>query len=68
MLLGLLLAFFVGGVNDGTRTRVLLPIIPFLMVQGALLVDSLVLALQKAKVQGRMQSTQNMMKNGNKMK
>ena len=37
MLLGLILAFFMGGVNDGTRNRVLLPIIPFLMVQVALL-------------------------------
>ncbi|WP_227625738.1 hypothetical protein [Geofilum rubicundum] len=55
MLLGLLLAFFVGGVNDGTRNRVLLPIIPFVMVQGTLLVDSLVLAMQKTLVQSRMQ-------------
>jgi len=68
MLLGLLLAFFVGGVNDGTRNRVLLPIIPFVMVQVALLVDSLVLALQKTLVQSRMQSNGVMMKNENEMK
>jgi len=64
MLLGFLLAFFVGGVNDGTRNRVLLPIITFVMVQVALLVDSLVLTLQKAIIQRRMQSPEVVTKNG----
>lgn len=68
MLLGLLLAFFVGGVIDGTYPRVLLPIFPFVMAEIFLLTDSLIEGMQQAFTRSKIQSNYVLIKKRGRMK